>query len=179
MAGAPRSQPLAVRCGLDMPARRATTKRGQTRRAPARARPSQQWRCPRCRRSFGHPNQSHVCAPALALDEYLVRQPAEHAVLYRAALARLAAVSEGDLDVDPVNVGIMVKRARTFCELRPKRNGVELSFKLSREIADPRIRRVLRSSTHRIAYFVLLRSPEDVDDQLAGWLAESYLDSPR
>ena len=34
----------------------------------------------------------------------------------------------------------MIKRARTFCELRPRRNAVELSFKLSQPLSDARIR---------------------------------------
>jgi len=138
---------------------------------------SLQWRCPHCGRNFGRVAQSHVCAPWLALDEYLGRQPPAHVPIYRAALACLAAL--GELDVDPVDVGIMVKRTRTFCELRPKRDGVEMSFKLSRSLADARIRRVIRSLTHRTAYFVLLRSAADVDDAIGGWLAEAYLDSPR
>jgi hypothetical protein len=84
----------------------------------------------------------------------------------------------GPVDIDPVHVGIMIKRSRTFCELRPKRDAVELSFKLSRPLADPRIRRTVRSSTHRQAYFVHLRSPEDVDEVIVGWLAEAYMASP-
>ncbi len=85
----------------------------------------------------------------------------------------------GPLDIDPVNVGIMVKRARTFCELRPRRGAVELSFKLSRPLADPRIRKTIRSSVHRIVHFVDLRSPRDVDRQIVGWLAQSYQSSAR
>ena len=73
--------------------------------------------------------------------------------------------------------GIMVKRARTFCELRPRRDAVELCFKLSRPIADRRIRKRIQSSTHRTAHFVDLRSAEDVDAQIREWLTEAWLDS--
>jgi len=139
--------------------------------------PGIRWRCPACDRSFGRPQQSHVCVPGLTLEQYLERQPAAYRPVYRAVLARLARL--GDLDVDPVEVGIMIKRARTFCELRPRKRGVELSFKLSRSLAHPRITRVIRYSTHRIAYFVLLERAADIDDELMDWLAESYLDSPR
>jgi hypothetical protein len=159
---------------------RASVSARSTRRAkaaPPREAAPPRWRCPGCGRRFGRAQQSHTCQPGLLLDEYLSRQPAAHAPIYRAALARLAAL--GDIDVDPVGVGIMVKRTRTFCELRPKRSGVELAFKLSRSFADPRIRRTIHYSTHRVAYFVLLESPADVDDTLGGWLAEAYLDSPR
>ena len=135
-----------------------------------------QWLCLGCRRKFGRANQSHVCAPALTLEQYLQAQPETLRSTYRAVLKALAKL--GPLDVDPVGVGIMVKRTRTFCELRPRRDAVELSFKLSEPLSDPRIRKTLRSSTHRRAYFLNLRSPKDVDRQLLDWLALSYRESP-
>ncbi|HWO09116.1 MAG TPA: DUF5655 domain-containing protein [Polyangiaceae bacterium] len=134
------------------------------------------WRCLSCGRTFGRTNQSHECEPALSLERYLSAQPPPHRAIYRAVLRRLQTL--GELDVDPVQVGIMIKRHRTFCELRPKRAGVELSFKLSRPLAHARIRRSLRCSTHRQAHFVLLTSPREVDAELLGWLAEAYFESP-
>ena len=131
--------------------------------------------CPDCGRRFGRANQSHVCEPALTVKEYLDRQPAELRPVYKAALKQLSKL--GPLDIDPVGVGIMIKRARTFCELRPRRNAVELSFKLSQPLADPRIRKTINSSTHRQSHFVDLRSARDVDEQIAAWLVESYLES--
>ena len=131
-----------------------------------------QWLCTDCGRHFGRAKQSHQCTPALTLDEYLERQPAELWAIYQAVLQALSKL--GPVDIDPVSVGIMIKRARTFCELRPKRGRVELSFKLSRPLADPRIRKTISSSTHRQAHFLDLRSPRDVDKQLVTWLAQSY-----
>ena len=135
-----------------------------------------QWLCSECGRRFGRANQSHECSPALTLDQYLERQPKEQRGTYRAVLELLS--SFGPVDIDPVDVGIMVKRRSTFCELRPKRGHVELSFKLSRPLAHPRIARHVRPSSHREVYFVHLRSRADVDATLKGWLAESYATSP-
>ncbi len=81
-------------------------------------------------------------------------------------------------DIDPVQVGILVKRARTFCWLRPRRGCVALSFKLSRPLADRRVRKSLQTSANRMAHFVDLVSPDEVDDQIRDWLAEVYLDLP-
>ena len=134
-----------------------------------------QWLCALCGRHFGRANQSHQCDPALTLAAYLDRQPPELRSTYNAVLKELAKL--GPLDIDPVSVGIMIKRARTFCELRPRRDAVELSFKLSQPLADPRIRRTVNSSTHRRAHFVDLHSPRDVDKQLVTWLARSYAQS--
>src|SRR4051812_2736404 len=97
-----------------------------------------QWRCPDCGRAFGRQSQSHTCRPGTTVEAYLARQPAAHRPIYRAVLGQVLA--RGDVDIDPVDVGIMIKRAHTFCELRPKRAGVELAFKLSEELSHPRIR---------------------------------------
>lgn len=135
-----------------------------------------QWLCPRCERHFGRANQSHQCVPALTLEQYLDAQPPERRATYKAVLKVLSKL--GPVDIDPVRVGIMIKRARTFCELRPRRDAVELSFKLSRPLADPRIRKTIHSSVHRQVHFLDLRSPQDVDARIAGWLAEAYQQSP-
>ncbi len=107
---------------------------------------------------------------------YLKTQPKERHATYRAVLKLLGAFP--DVDIDPVKVGIMIKRARTFCELRPRRGAVGLSFKLSRPLGHPRIQKQIQTSANRVAYFVDLKSPEDVDEQIEEWIAESYLDSP-
>ncbi len=135
-----------------------------------------QWICPDCGRRFGRARQSHQCERGLSVEGYLALQPEERRDTYRAVLLVLEEL--GELDVDPVKVGIMVKRARTFCELRPRKGAVELSFKLSRPLGHPRIRKTISSSVHRRAHFVDLRSPEEVDDQIREWLAEAWLDSP-
>lgn len=134
------------------------------------------WICPDCGRPLGRRNQSHECAPGLTLDEYLERQPAEWHPVYRAVLALFGEIDE--VVIEPVDVGILVKRRGTFCELRPKKRAVELSFKLTRTLDHPRIRRTVKSSVHRRAHFVWLTSPEDVDEQVREWLVEAWADSP-
>ncbi len=142
---------------------------GQDRTVPT-------WTCPDCGRPLGRRNQSHECAPGLTLAEYLERQPPEWHPTYRAVIALLLEI--GDLIIEPVDVGILVKRRGTFAELRPRKRAVELSFKLTRSLDHPRIRRVVKSSVHRRAHFVWLTSPEDVDDEVRQWIVEAWLDSP-
>jgi hypothetical protein len=83
----------------------------------------------------------------------------------------------GPLVIEPVSVGILVKRSRTFVELRPRRDGVTLSFLLNRTVEHPRITRRIGASSGRTAHFVPLRRAGDVDALVAGGLVESYLDS--
>jgi hypothetical protein len=134
------------------------------------------WVCPACGRQFGRRNQSHECAPAMSLDEYFSTGPERERPIFDAVMERL--VSIGPVHVEPVSVGIFLKRARTFAELRPMVKWVALSFGLSRTVDDPRIARKMKGSGTRVYHVVNLRDASEVDDQVAGWLAESYLDSP-
>ena len=80
--------------------------------------------------------------------------------------------------VIPVDVGILIKKSCTFAELRPSRNGYRLSVILGVALTGPRVVRVIGMSGHRVASFIELRSLHDVDDEVFGWLAESYTESP-
>jgi hypothetical protein len=55
---------------------------------------------------------------------------------------------------------------------------VALSFILSRVVDHPKIARRIRESAGRTYHVVNVRAPTDVDDDVRGWLSESYLDSP-
>ena len=134
------------------------------------------WACPRCGRSFGRVNQSHVCAPGMAVDEWFAdRVPWERDAfdLIVDHLDRL-----GPVVIEAVQVGVLLKRSRTFAEVRPRRDGLVLSVLLSRRITDPRITRVIGTSAGRAAHFIPLSAPGDVDDRVLDWLSESYLASP-
>ena len=81
----------------------------------------------------------------------------------------------GDVHVEPVSVGIFLKRSRGFAELRPKVNWIELSFGLARTVDHPKITRIMRASDTRTYHCVRLREPSDVDADVRDWLTEAYL----
>ena len=139
---------------------------------------SGRWRCSECGRTFGRIRQSHVCLPAGSLERWLETRPTAERGAVRAVLRHLERV--GPIVIEAVEVGVLVKRVRTFVEMRPKRrpdDHLALSFIVSERIAHPRITRTLRASTHRFAHFVELRRAADVDATLRDWLAEAYLSS--
>ena len=132
------------------------------------------WECPACGREFGRQQQSHVCVPAMPLADYLASQRPELRPVYQAVLDRVDAF--GPVVVEPVGVGILLKSRRTFAELRPRRGRIACSVVLSRTLEHPRVVRMMRTSpkSPRRAYFVDLRSVDDVDEELVEWLRESY-----
>jgi hypothetical protein len=112
----------------------------------------------------------------MAIEDYFATGPAHERPVFDAVMSHLGAV--GPVHVEPVSVGIFLKRSQTFAQLRPMQRWVALSFSLPRPVRHPTIvRRVVRygSRYHHVAN---LAGPEDLDEDLRGWLTEAYLDSP-
>jgi hypothetical protein len=130
------------------------------------------WACPKCRREFGRPHQGHECAPALRLADYFATAAPLERPIFDAVMAFLDEL--GPVYVEPVSVGIFIKSSRSFIELRPKKKWVALSFALPHRFEHPRIARRIKGSGEKTFYVVNLRRPEELDDQVKGWLAEAY-----
>src|SRR6476661_6873928 len=130
------------------------------------------WTCPRCGRSFGRRDQPHSCVPAADLDEWLAGRPP----LVREVLDRVAAAlaSYDDVSFEATKAAVMVKRARTFAEVKPRRASVELGFIVSRRIDDARIAGTFDLTKTRIVHRVELTDAVAVDAQVRAWLAEAY-----
>jgi Domain of unknown function (DUF5655) len=112
----------------------------------------------------------------MSLAEYFATGPERERPIFETVLEHLESV--GEVHVEPVSVGIFLKRSRTFAELRPMTRWVALSFTLPAVVEDPRISRRVAVSGNRTWYVVRLREPEDVDDRVRAWLTEAYLSSP-
>lgn len=131
------------------------------------------WTCPACSRQFGRRNQTHECAPALTVEEYLATGPSRERPIFEAVLSHLETL--GPVQVEPVSVGIFFKRGRIFAELRPMRNWVALSVGLPRPVRHRLItRKVIRYHGRYHHVFNLERS-DDLDDDIRSWLTEAYL----
>lgn len=130
------------------------------------------WVCPDCSRLFARVGQSHECAPAMSLDEYFSTGPAHERPIFEAVVDHLRTL--GPIHVEPVSVGIFLKSAGSFVELRPLTRWVALWFPMARRIDHPRIARKPIATGRRIYHAVNLRVAEDVDDRVREWLTESY-----
>ena len=134
------------------------------------------WVCPDCGRQFGRARQSHECAPAMSLEEYFSTGPPHERPVFEAVMVHLDTV--GPVHVEPVSVGIFLKRSRTFAELRPKQRWVALWFSLPRPVRHRTITRKVVLYNGRYEHVANLRSPDDLDDDLRDHLTEAYLASP-
>lgn len=84
----------------------------------------------------------------------------------------------GPVLVEPVAVGIFLKRARTFAELRPKTKWIELSFGLHRKIDHPVISKIIAVSGGRTFHALRLFTPADVNDLVTDWITEAFEITP-
>ncbi|MGH9274480.1 MAG: DUF5655 domain-containing protein [Acidimicrobiales bacterium] len=134
------------------------------------------WVCPDCGRQFGRTRQGHECSPAMALEDYFATGPPYERPIFDAVMAGLAGV--GPVHVEPVSVGIFLKRSRTFAELRPMTKWVAVSFALERTLTSARIARKVYDAGRAKYHVVNVRTADEVDDQLLEWLREAYDLSP-
>jgi len=113
----------------------------------------------------------------MSVQDYFSTGPPFERPIFEVVMAHLDSV--GPVHVEPVSVGIFLKRSRTFAELRPMQKWVALSFTLARPVRHRLITRKVIPYHGRYFHVVNLRGPEDLDDEIRGWLTEAYLDSPR
>lgn len=131
------------------------------------------WTCPACDREFAVAGQAHVCVPGGTVAESFDGRPAYQLAAYQAMVDHLGTL--GPVHVDPVRVGVFLRRVRKFAEVRPKARSLSLALWLPRTVDHPRVARRIQVSTDRVVHMVKLTAVEQVDDQLRAWLTESYL----
>jgi hypothetical protein len=112
----------------------------------------------------------------MTLEAYFSTGHVRERQIYDAVMAHLAGV--GPVHVEPVSVGIFLKRARSFAELRPMTRWVALSFSLPRPLAHPKITRKVIPYGGRYFHVANLRDAADFDGALAAALTEAYLTTP-
>jgi hypothetical protein len=121
-------------------------------------------------------NQLHECAPGMTEAEYFATGPAHERPVFEAVMAHVETL--GPVHVEFVSVGIFLKRAQTFAELRPLERWVAVWFLLPRPVSHRLIVRKVLPYHGRYVHVANLRRPEDLDDDLRSSLTEAYLDSP-
>jgi len=109
----------------------------------------------------------------MTIEEYFSTGPPFERPIFDAVMAGLKD-RVGPIHVEPVSVGIFLKRARGFCELRPMTKWVAVGFGMPRKLQSQRLSRKVVDSWHTVN----VRTPAEVDEELLEWLTEAYFASP-
>jgi hypothetical protein len=129
------------------------------------------WTCPDCKKEFRNRNQWHSCART-DVDEHLRDKSPEVVALFEKLMRELRRL--GEIALNPVKTSIQIRAGATFLSIRVKKDHLEIDFQLDREVKEFPVYRAVRVSKSRVLHFAVLESPGDIDEQLVGWLRESY-----
>jgi len=139
------------------------------RKASAARRPM--WTCPMCGHAFVNRNQLHSCGRYDLADTFRGKPPEVRALFdrFRQMVQALGPVKMQAYR-DKVAFMVRVRFAGAF----PRTRSLDVGFWLTRRIEHPRFTRIetLDPDTH--IYRVRITKPEQLDAELAAWLAESY-----
>ena len=130
------------------------------------------WTCPRCGRGFANRNQVHACRPLGSLDRHLAGKPPEVAAIIR-RLVELAERS-GPVTVLPEASRIAFQVRMSFAAVVPRRRWVDWHVVLARRLEHPRFRRIDSISARNHVHHFRLARLDEVDEEVAAWLAEAY-----
>jgi hypothetical protein len=108
----------------------------------------------------------------MTLEEYFSTGPAHERPVFDAVYGYLCTL--GPVHVEPVSVGIFIKKNGSFVELRPMTKWVAMSFPLERRVVHRQIARKPVGAGRRYFHVVNLAEPADLTPDVEAWLAESY-----
>jgi hypothetical protein len=129
------------------------------------------WTCPRCGRGFANRNQTHTCGLG-SLDAHLAgRDPELVAIFWR--LVQLAE-RNGPVTVLPEKTRVAFQVRMSFAAVTPRRRWVDGHVVLARRLEHPRFRRIDSISPRNHVHHFRMARLDEVDDEVAAWLAEAY-----
>lgn len=130
------------------------------------------WTCPDCSRTFGRVRAGHTCAPAMTLSDWLNTSPAyEHPLALR-LIARARAWP--DAVIEPVQVGLFLKRRSTFAQLRTMTKWTALTIKLPVEVSIPEPSRRVQRLGNRWFHTYNLAAEAELTSDLLSMVEEAY-----
>ncbi len=113
-----------------------------------------------------------MCEPGLSLDEYFAdAQPWERPIF---DVVSTHIESLGAVIVDPISIGILFKNGPMFCQLRAMKKWSALGLVLPHKLTSPRLSRKVSEQSGKFWHVVNLDDVKLVDDEILGWITESY-----
>jgi len=107
-----------------------------------------------------------------ALDRIFAHSEPRVRVVVEALVARAMALP--GVTVDPKGTCVHLNRRTAFAGLHPRKSALLLNLRMSAPIESHRIRRVEKASANRYHNEMLIESPDALDDELMGWIAQAH-----
>lgn len=116
-------------------------------------------------------NLWHSCAQT-TLEDLCARSEPSVLELARTYVAMLHSL--GDVQVIPQRTRLVCVARVRFAGLSPRKGGFLASFALHRWLDSSRVVKTADHGPRWRSHYVLVRSPDDLDDELRTWLQEAY-----
>ncbi len=129
------------------------------------------WKCPACGRRFAKRNQWHSCKAQSVKHHFRGKDPKLRET-YDVLITRLREL--GPLRIDAVKSGINLASKYHFGGVSVRQDYLRVGFLSDAVIVDERIVKRERLGPAKVGYGVILRAPNDVDEQLLGWFKRAY-----
>jgi hypothetical protein len=129
------------------------------------------WRCPDCGREFANRNQTHACGTWTLERHFDGRDPSVREIVERFIAA---AARNGPVTVLPEKTRIALQVRMSFAAMTTARRWVDAHVVLARRVEHPRFRKVTTFSPRNHLHEFRLTTPDEVDGDVATWLAEAY-----
>jgi hypothetical protein len=133
---------------------------------------SEMWTCASCGHAFRWRNQWHSCVVVDA-DEHLAGKPTEVIDLYRTLDSEALALGP-DVVREVVKGSIAYRSRMRFAGVHVQQKGLRCAVILPRINPDPRFVRIESPMPTQHVHRFRIDRPNDLDDEVLGWLREAY-----
>ena len=133
------------------------------------------WTCPECGRIFKRAKQPHSCKKVPLGDHFKDKEQAKQLFDY---LVEQIEKKAGKVKIISIPCCVHLFGKYDFLAALPKKDRLEVRIALDRELKSPRLKQSVRMSSKRYKNCFDIRSKEEIDSELLGWIKGSYfLDS--
>lgn len=80
----------------------------------------------------------------------------------------------GLVKIEPKKMSIHLVNRFSFVSVYVRKNNLNLEIHLNHKIKSKRIQKVEQASANRFNHMVQVNSPNEVDDEILGWIKEAY-----
>ncbi|SFS11566.1 hypothetical protein SAMN04487783_1595 [Agrococcus baldri] len=110
---------------------------------------------------------------AWSVERHLEGKPELSVAMFRRFVELVAACGPYEVSTSKSSVTFKGTR-RGFAGARPTASGLAVYLDLQRALESPRVRNVSPYTSRLFVHHLTLQSLEELDDELAGWIAEAY-----
>jgi hypothetical protein len=129
------------------------------------------WVCPNCGARLVSRNLWHSCGRS-TLEELFANTTPSALDLANRYVAMLRSLGDVQIIAQKTRL-VCVARVR-FAGAQPRKNGLLAAFALRRWLDSPRIIKTADYGPNWRGHFVLITTPDQLDDELRDWLQESH-----